>query len=492
MGKSYVTRVVDKLLRSLLAASVFALLATASCFASTISLQWGADPAGTAVGYKVYYQSDSSVAPYTGSGAVQGASPVDVSNQTTATITGLDPGHPYYFAITAYNSAGVESPYSNIVAIPELTPPTVSITSPSNNATASGTVSVTASASDNVGVTRVEFYVNGALQATDTATPYLYSWNTTTLTAGTYTLAAKAYDAAGNVGTSGNVSVTVVNDTTAPTVSLTAPGNNATVSGTVPLTASASDNVGVTKVEFYQDGALLSAGNVAPYSYNWNTTAVANGSHALSAKAYDAAGNVGQSANVTVTVNNPVADTTAPVMSAFSMPATATSLCVPISGLSATDNVAVTGYLVSESASAPATGAAGWTSSAPTSFTFAGTGARTAYAWAKDAAGNVSASRSAAVTITLADTTPPTITVISPLAGATVSSKVTIKATATDNVAVTKMNLYIDNVLKTTVSGGSLSWTWNTRYYARGSHVIQVTASDAANNLSTKSITIYR
>ena len=404
MGKGFETKA-GRLLgfgffRALLPACLLALLATASCFASTISLNWS--PVTGVTGYKVYYQADSSVTPFKGTGAVQGASPVDNGNLTSATITGLDPAHAYYFAVTAYNSAGVESSYSNTVAIAELTPPTVSITSPANNAVASGTVSVTANATDNVGVTRVEFYVNGVLQATDSSTPYLFSWNTAALAAGSYTLSAKAYDAAGNVGTSTNVAATVVNDTIAPTVSLSAPVNGATVSGTVAILASASDNVGVTKVEFYQDGSLLSAGNVAPYSYSWNSASASNGSHTLSAKAYDAAGNVGQSSSVTVTVNNPVPDTQAPSLTSFTMPASAVSLSVPVSSLSATDNVAVTGYLITESSTTPAASAAGWSASAPTSFTFSAAGARTAYAWAKDAAGNVSAGRSAAVTITLA------------------------------------------------------------------------------------------
>ena len=93
-------------------------------------------------------------------------------------------------------------------------------------------------------------------------------------------------------------------DTTPPTASITAPANGATVSGTVSVTASASDNVGVTKVEFYADGALRSTDTTAPYSWSWDTTTFANSSHTLVAKAYDAAGNVGTSSNVTVTVSN--------------------------------------------------------------------------------------------------------------------------------------------------------------------------------------------
>ena len=94
-------------------------------------------------------------------------------------------------------------------------------------------------------------------------------------------------------------------DTTAPVTSITTPANGATVSGTVGIGASASDNVGVTKLEIYIDGALKASNTSATsLSYSWNTTTVANGSHTITSKAYDAAGNVGSSSTVTVTVSN--------------------------------------------------------------------------------------------------------------------------------------------------------------------------------------------
>jgi uncharacterized membrane protein len=96
-------------------------------------------------------------------------------------------------------------------------------------------------------------------------------------------------------------------DTTPPTTSITSPANNATVSGTVTVTASASDNVGVVKVEFYIDSVLKSTVTTSPYTFSWNTTTVANGSHTIFSKAYDAANNVGTSATVTVTVSNSTA-----------------------------------------------------------------------------------------------------------------------------------------------------------------------------------------
>ncbi|HEV8631346.1 MAG TPA: Ig-like domain-containing protein, partial [Thermoanaerobaculia bacterium] len=93
-------------------------------------------------------------------------------------------------------------------------------------------------------------------------------------------------------------------DTTKPTTAITAPAAGATLSGTTTVTAAASDNVGVTKVELYVDGGLLATDTTSPYSWSWNTATAANGAHALSTKAYDAAGNVGSSATVSVTVSN--------------------------------------------------------------------------------------------------------------------------------------------------------------------------------------------
>lgn len=99
-----------------------------------------------------------------------------------------------------------------------------------------------------------------------------------------------------------------VADTTPPTVSITSPAPGATVSGSVNVTASASDNVGVVGVQFLLDGATLGAEvTTSPYTVSWNTTNSTNGAHTLSARARDAAGNIGTAANVSVTVSNSAA-----------------------------------------------------------------------------------------------------------------------------------------------------------------------------------------
>jgi len=188
-------------------------------------------------------------------------------------------------------------------------------------------------------------------------------------------------------------------DTTLPTVSsFTIPATSTSL--TVPITSfAATDNVGVTGYlvnESATKPAASAAGwtATAPTSY----TAATAGAKTLYAWAKDAAGNVSNSRSASVTITLP--DTTLPTVSSFTIPATSTSLTVPITSFTATDNVGVTGYLVNESATKPAASAAGWTATAPTSYTAATAGAKTFYAWAKDAAGNVSNSLSASVVIT--------------------------------------------------------------------------------------------
>ncbi len=192
----------------------------------------------------------------------------------------------------------------------DTTNPTVAITAPTNGTTVSGTTTLSATASDNVGVAGVQFKVDGAnFGAEDTSSPYTASWNTTSFSNGSHTVTATARDAAGNVASS-TVTVTVSNqgvptDTTPPIVAVSAPAGGATVSGTTTVSATASDNVGVVGVQFKLDGANLGAEDTsAPYSTPWNTTSSANGPHTLTAVARDAAGNSTTSAAVNVTVSN--------------------------------------------------------------------------------------------------------------------------------------------------------------------------------------------
>src|SRR6185295_11765965 len=102
----------------------------------------------------------------------------------------------------------------------------------------------------------------------------------------------EAVDRTGNVGPSSNQLILATPDTQPPTVSLTAPASASTLQGLVTVSASASDNVGVTKVEFRVDGTAIGAPDTtSPYAASWNTAGVSNGGHTLTAVASDAAGN---------------------------------------------------------------------------------------------------------------------------------------------------------------------------------------------------------
>jgi subtilisin family serine protease len=179
---------------------------------------------------------------------------------------------------------------------PDTAPPKVSISSPGAGTTVSGTVPVSAAATDDTGVTSVALYRDGLLVGSDATAPYGFSWNTSQVGNGSHTLVAVAYDAAGNAGTSAAVTVTVQNatDAVSPTVSITS------LSGSgkwLKIGVAASDNVGVARVEIYVDGKRVATDSAAPYAFSINVKSYAPGWHTVQARAFDAAGNSASSAS---------------------------------------------------------------------------------------------------------------------------------------------------------------------------------------------------
>ncbi len=274
-------------------------------------------------------------------------------------------------------------------------------------------------------------------------------------------------------------------DTIAPTVTaFTIPGTSTSL--TVPITTfTATDNVGVTGYMVTETSTAPSAGATgwtatSPTSHTFTTT----GAKTLFAWAKDAAGNVSTSRSAGTTITLP--DTTPPTVTAFTIPATSTSLVVPITTFTATDNVGVTGYLVAETSAAPSAGAIGWTTTPPTSHTFTTPGAKTLFAWAKDAAGNVSTSLSASTTITLPDTTPPTVTAFTiPATSSSLTVPITT-FTATDNVGVTG---YLVTETSAAPSAGATGWAATPpashTFTTAGAKTLFAWAKDAAGNVST-------
>jgi hypothetical protein len=178
--------------------------------------------------------------------------------------------------------------------------PTISITNPSEGDIVSGsTVSITVDASDDKGVSKVEFYIDGSKIKEDSSSPYSYLWDTTSETDATYTIKAKVYDTM-NQTASEQLSVTVSNS--APVISITSPNDNSNVTDEIDITVNSSG--GVSKVVFYIDGIAKSTDTTASYSYpSWDTATVNDGTHTVKAIAFDSSNQTAIDQH-TVTVDN--------------------------------------------------------------------------------------------------------------------------------------------------------------------------------------------
>jgi hypothetical protein len=180
--------------------------------------------------------------------------------------------------------------------------PITTITSPTagTTLTAGTTTSIRATASDDISVASVQFYVNGQpLGALLLKSPYNTDW--TPATPGIYTLVTRVTDNIGNQGTSAPVSITVAPNA-APSVALTSPTATTVVAGTtVALAATASDSDGtITAVKFLANGILIATQTSSPYTTTW--TPGAAGTYTLVAQATDDSGNITNSSPVVLTV----------------------------------------------------------------------------------------------------------------------------------------------------------------------------------------------
>lgn len=286
-------------------------------------------------------------------------------------------------------------------------------------------------------------------------------------------------------------------DPTPPSVAVSGITNGSTISGSVPVGASASDASGIARVEFYLDGNLYKSEASPPYCmagdngtcFGWDSSTVGNGTHTIAAKAYDNSGNTATS-SVSFNVSN--VDSTAPTAPA-GLTGTATSTNqINLSWSVSTDNVGVAGYNILRNGTkiASTTGA---------SYSDTSVLAGTSYAYvvtAYDAAGNTSAASNSATVATppaTVDTTKPVVTISQPKNNQIVKGTITVSASATDNVGVVRTEIYIDGTLYASTQGSSITTNWNTKRYSRNSkHTITVNAYDAAGNKATTTITVTK
>jgi RHS repeat-associated protein len=183
--------------------------------------------------------------------------------------------------------------------------PIVLITSPGSSPISAGaSVTIAADAvSPAGGIASVSFYKGSTLLGTATSPPYQYNW--TDVPAGSYTLAATATDNNGHTSTA-TQPVQVGQPNLLPSVSVTNPTPSFvfTAPASIKIDATASDADGtVTQVEFLQNGVVMGATNVAPYTFTWNSAPIGN--YAITARATDNAGGVATSPAVNITVNSP-------------------------------------------------------------------------------------------------------------------------------------------------------------------------------------------
>lgn len=173
--------------------------------------------------------------------------------------------------------------------------PSVSITSPQNGAVLIGTATVNVTATDNIGVVRVDLFLGGNLVSSDTLAPFSFSLDTLSRADGNYNLVAQAYDATGNMGNSSPVTISIDNvvDTIAPIVTISNPVSGATVKGNVSIKASATDNEAVKSMSIIIDGVTKATSSTGSITYTWNTRKVSAGTHTIQVNAVDASGNVG-------------------------------------------------------------------------------------------------------------------------------------------------------------------------------------------------------
>lgn len=180
--------------------------------------------------------------------------------------------------------------------------PTINIVNPANSSIISGTIVVEAQANDSSGIQRIEFSVDGQLQATKTAVPYSFSWNTDTWAEGSHEVKVVAYDIASRTATQ-SVAITILRappppDTDGPQLTNFklggAPLNSgATITASGDLSVDASDRSGISRIDFALDGGVFAngAGSSGNFRARLNLDGIANGAHTLSVRGYDSLNN---------------------------------------------------------------------------------------------------------------------------------------------------------------------------------------------------------
>jgi chitodextrinase len=434
---------------------------------TSVSLSWDAstDDVGVA-GYHVYRDGNLVGSP----------------GGTSFTDTGLTVSSSYTYTISAFDAAGNESAQSapfSTSSSDDTTPPST----PTNVHTTTvldGSISLAWTAStDDVGVTGYKIYRDGNLVGTSTTTSYTdNSLNPST----NYSYTIKAYDAANNVSPASAVLNTqTAYDTTPPSTPTNLVDSGKTDTSITLGWDFSTDNIGVTGYDIFRDGTLITSTTGTGYT---DSGLAVDTSYTYTVRAHDGSGNDSDQSSPLITRTLP--DQVPPTAPTNLASPSQTTTSIDLTWNAATDDVGVVSYNIYR-------GGVFIANVNGTSYTDSGLTYNTAYSYtvtALDNAGNESPVSTALAQNTLPDTTPPQVTLTAPGNGSSDSLTFGISATASDDLALSRVDFYADSTLIASITSAPFAFNWNSYAVHNGAHTITAKAYDASGNTASDAAAI--
>jgi hypothetical protein len=277
------------------------------------------------------------------------------------------------------------------------------------------------------------------------------------------------------------MSVTV-NNPVINTVSVTAPSTGATVHGTTTVTTSAYSSVGISNVKLYVDGVLQATSTTSPYSFSWDTTKYADGSHILYVVLTDSLGDSTTSATTTLSVINSATDTVA-ITSPLSGSSVIGTTYVYVGASSSVGISNISLYV--DGVYFGATGAS--TYAFPWYTMQYANGVHSLRAMIYDTQGT---STSTTITATVNNPAIDAITIASPVTGSIVSGTMYVYVAASSNVGISNISLYIDGVYFGATRASVYAFPLYTVQYANGVHTLRATMYNVLGAPTTTTVTV--
>jgi len=360
--------------------------------------------------------------------------------------------------------------------------PQVSIVAPQDGEVVEGAVSVTLEADDNVGIEKIELYVDGTLATTLTTGQREWTWDTTGLMAGNYLLRAMAYDAAGNseydeIEVFVDSACDLSGDCPPKSVKIVTPVDGGKVCGTYTIEAVAQDDTGIAQIEFFVGDDSLGVDQTSPYTKEWNTKKVADGEYEVRVVVTDTADQKAF-ASITVTVDNAVAVCDNPPSVTLDAPVDGAYLDGVVAlGATASDDKGVlkVRYLIDNNVLGPDVQYP-YDSSWDTTNTDEGVHSLKATAY-----DTVDQSAEHQITVTV-DRTDPTIEWVSPAAETPYHDSVMLEATASDNFVVANVTFFVQGKEPLVVTQSPFKTLLDSSSMQAGYYDLTMTVTDGAGH----------